>query len=162
MNTWVTPGMNSTAASTTITMPATNITVTANYANHVPEEHGAKAPTCTAEGYTGDKVCRDCGEVLEKGESIPMLAHSYKDGTCTVCGAVDPNYKPTDPSDPTDPTEPTDPTGSDEQNGDVDKDDDNPQTGDDGNLILWLALLLASGTAVAAPAVYGRRKKREQ
>lgn len=48
---------------------------------------GARAATCTAEGYTGDKVCENCGEVFEKGKTIPMLAHNYKNGVCTVCGA---------------------------------------------------------------------------
>lgn len=52
-----------------------------------------KDATCTAEGYTGDKVCTVCGEILEKGESIAMLAHSYKDGKCTVCGTIDSTFK---------------------------------------------------------------------
>ncbi len=43
----------------------------------VPPRHGetelknAKAATATAEGYTGDKVCKDCGAVLEQGTVIP-------------------------------------------------------------------------------------------
>lgn len=53
-----------------------------------------KNATCTEEGYTGDKVCKDCGEVLEQGKIIPKLAHKYQDGKCTVCGTADPNYKP--------------------------------------------------------------------
>ncbi|MBQ7354716.1 MAG: hypothetical protein IJW62_04260, partial [Clostridia bacterium] len=32
---------------------------------------GAKDATETEEGYTGDTVCKDCGEVFRKGESIP-------------------------------------------------------------------------------------------
>lgn len=35
-----------------------------------------KAATCTATGYTGDKVCEDCGEVLEKGTEIAKIAHT--------------------------------------------------------------------------------------
>lgn len=56
-------------------------------------EHGSssvvnkKDPTCTEDGYTGDKVCDDCGKVLEKGKVIPKLGHNFKDGVCTVCGA---------------------------------------------------------------------------
>ena len=34
---------------------------------------GAKEPTVNEEGYTGDKVCSDCGEVLEKGAPIDKL-----------------------------------------------------------------------------------------
>ena len=36
----------------------------------------AKEATCTAVGYTGDKVCDDCGEVLEKGTEIAKKAHT--------------------------------------------------------------------------------------
>ena len=55
-----------------------------------------KDATCTEAGYTGDKVCAVCGEILEKGETVAKLAHNYKDGKCTVCGAADPDYKPAD------------------------------------------------------------------
>ena len=145
--------MDSAAASTTITMPATSVTVTANYAKHVPVEHGAKAPSCTAEGYTGDKVCKDCGEILEKGEAIPMLAHNYKDGICTACGTSDPDYKPADPANPSEPTD------SGEQNGDADMDGGNPQTRDDSNTMLWILLLAFSGCAVTGIFAYNKRKK---
>ena len=52
-----------------------------------------KDATCTEAGYTGDKVCAVCGETLEKGETIPKLAHDYKDGKCTICGTIDPDFK---------------------------------------------------------------------
>ena len=48
--------------------------------------------TCTEAGYTGDKVCKWCGEVLEEGKEAPALGHEYKDGVCVRCGAKDPNY----------------------------------------------------------------------
>ncbi len=92
-----------------------------------------KEATCTAEGYTGDRVCRDCGEVLQKGQTVAKLAHSYKDGTCTVCGASDPDYKPGGQND-----------------------NDSPQT--DDNAMLWISLITASGCAAAAFAVYIKRK----
>ena len=104
----------------------------------------AKAATCTSEGYTGDKVCKECGEVLEKGEVIPMLAHSYKDGTCTVCGALDPDYKPADPAG---------------QNGSVNKDSNNPQSGDDSNIMLWILMLAVSGCAAGKIFVYNKKKR---
>lgn len=67
-----------------------------------------KDATETEAGYTGDTVCEDCGEVLEKGEEIPASGHSYgewitdgkgnKSHTCTVCGNTetvpDENYHP--------------------------------------------------------------------
>lgn len=108
------------------------------------ELKNAKEATCTAEGYTGDKVCKVCGEVLEQGKAIPKLAHSYKDGKCTVCGAADPNYKPTEPTEPTDPDK-----------GDT----DSPQTGDNSNMVLWIALLFVSGAGLFGATVYSRKRK---
>lgn len=51
------------------------------------ELKNAKEATCTAEGYTGDKACRNCDEVVEAGKTIEKTAHTYKDGKCTVCSA---------------------------------------------------------------------------
>ena len=53
----------------------------------------AKEATCTKEGYTGDKVCTVCGEVVEQGAAIAKLPHDFEDGKCTVCGAEDPDYE---------------------------------------------------------------------
>ena len=53
----------------------------------------AKAPTCTETGLTEGKHCSVCDEVLVKQEVMAALGHSYKDGKCTVCGAVDPEYQ---------------------------------------------------------------------
>lgn len=98
--------------------------------------HGAtqlrnrKDASCTAEGYTGDEVCTVCGSVLKAGEVIPRLAHDFKDGKCTVCGAVDPYYG---------------------QNS-------VPETGDSSPLFLWAVLLAVSGGVLCA-AAYSRKKK---
>lgn len=57
----------------------------------------AKTATCQSEGYTGDKVCTDCGKVLETGKSVPKTNHDYdEDGICRVCGTQDPSRKPTE------------------------------------------------------------------
>ena len=90
-----------------------------------------KEAICTEEGYTGDKVCKDCGTVLEKGKSTPKIAHNYKDGKCTVCDKSDPNYKP---------------------------DTDSPQTGDNSNMMLWMVMLFVSA-GILGIAVYGKQKK---
>ncbi len=37
---------------------------------------GAK-PSCTEEGYSGDKVCADCGKVLVIGTIFPVSGHSF-------------------------------------------------------------------------------------
>lgn len=36
-----------------------------------------KDTTCTADGYTGDLVCTDCGETVTQGEVIPALGHDF-------------------------------------------------------------------------------------
>ena len=58
---------------------------------HNPELKNAKPATCTEDGYTGDQVCSVCGEVLERGETIPALGHKTelvgaKAATCTEDG----------------------------------------------------------------------------
>ncbi len=55
----------------------------------------AKEASCTQEGYTGDKICTVCGDVVEKGTVIPKLSHTYQDGVCTVCGSADLEFQPT-------------------------------------------------------------------
>ena len=37
-----------------------------------------RAATCGEEGYTGDRCCKGCGAVLEKGKTIPKTPHSWK------------------------------------------------------------------------------------
>ena len=64
---------------------------------------GKKDATETEPGYTGDKVCDKCGEIIEKGEVIPAKGHTwvkgehhdancmkggYDDYTCSGCGAT--------------------------------------------------------------------------
>ncbi len=58
---------------------------------HTTELVGAKDPTCTEKGYTGDEICKVCGEVVKKGEEIPATGHTTKlvgakDATCTEDG----------------------------------------------------------------------------
>ena len=61
---------------------------------------GQKEATCTEDGYTGDEVCIDCGEIVKQGEVIPATGHKfdktviaptctasgYDKFVCTVCG----------------------------------------------------------------------------
>ncbi|MCQ2529936.1 MAG: hypothetical protein MJ086_01585 [Lachnospiraceae bacterium] len=92
-----------------------------------------KDPTCKEEGYTGDKVCSMCEEIFEEGESIPKLdKHNFKDGTCTICGEKDPNYK-----------EPT----------------NNPQTGDASNVALWIVIALAGASVITATSLYAKKSR---
>ena len=56
------------------------------------EIRNAVEATCQQEGYTGDKVCKTCGTVLEKGTTIVKKDHSWDAGkvtteaTCTTDG----------------------------------------------------------------------------
>ena len=61
---------------------------------HTPVLQGYKDSTCTEEGYTGDTVCSECGELLKKGESIMMKDHEWdsdytidQPAACTVAGS---------------------------------------------------------------------------
>ena len=58
---------------------------------HKTQLVGAKAATCTEDGYTGDEVCTVCGETVKKGEVIPAPGHKTqlvgaKAATCTEDG----------------------------------------------------------------------------
>jgi len=61
---------------------------------HKTEVQNAKPATCTEDGYTGDTVCTVCGETVAKGEVIKATGHNFVDGSCTICGAEDPDYNP--------------------------------------------------------------------
>ena len=210
-------GVNEITAESTV-LPATG--------HGESEVKGAKEATCTEDGYTGDKVCKVCGEILERGTvieklghvwgepewkwsddgktctvtftcandethkespnvtvtsevktpatcteagvttytatfefngqtytdtkevaDIPAIGHSYEDGKCTVCGAADPDYKPTE---------------SGNENSDSSETDNNtqsPQTGDNSNIALWIAVMLAAGTALTGTVLYSRKRK---
>ena len=100
---------------------------------HKTQLVGAKAAACTEDGYTGDEVCKTCGETVKKGEVIPAAGHDYKDGKCTNCGETDPNYKPAEPENP------------------------GVKTGDEAHTALWLAA--ASVSLLAAAALLLSKKK---
>lgn len=40
-----------------------------------------KDATCTEDGYTGDKICNGCGELLDPGTVIPATGHTLDEGT---------------------------------------------------------------------------------
>lgn len=84
--------------------------------------------TCTEKGVTTYTVTVKPAEnniVIDSIDvtDIAALGHDYKDGKCTVCGAADPNY-----------------AGS-------------PETGDNGNIMLWVALLFVSGSVLSVVTI---------
>lgn len=76
---------------TDMTGETASLTITVND-GHTIEVQNKKEETCTEDGYTGDKVCTACGEIIEKGEVIEKH-HNYEYGQCTVCGELDPQYR---------------------------------------------------------------------
>ena len=83
------------------------------------------APTCTQDGLE-TRTCSACGEVETR--VIPAAGHHYKDGKCTVCGAADPNYKPS------------------------------VKTGDESNTALWVLVMASAALLAAAVVVLPRKK----
>ncbi|MBO4692803.1 MAG: hypothetical protein J5659_00200 [Clostridia bacterium] len=76
-----------------------NVTKSAFDCTHSRTElKNRKNATCTAEGYTGDRCCADCGEVLERGSAIPATGHlnteirNAKAATCTAEGYTGDTY----------------------------------------------------------------------
>lgn len=96
----------SSAVTTTATCSATGVktytcsvcgdsyteTIEKDASNHSGESFvkGEKPVTCTADGYTGDKYCNACNEVVEAGSVIKATGHSYvavvTEPTCTSAG----------------------------------------------------------------------------
>ena len=109
-----------------------------------------KAPTCTEKGETTYTATFEADWAMTQTRvlaDIPAIGHSYEDGKCTVCGAADPNYKPTE---------------SGNENPDSSETDNNtqsPQTGDNSNMMLWIALLFVSGAGLFGTTAYNRKKK---
>ena len=52
----------------------------------------AVEPSCTQTGLTEGSHCSECGEVIEKQETIEKLEHNYVNGKCNDCNSYDPNY----------------------------------------------------------------------
>lgn len=119
------------------------------------EIRNAKTATCTEEGYTGDTVCKNCGEVLERGKVIAKLMHQFEEGKCILCGAADPNVKP-DESTPA-PTLTPEPTP--EITPTTDKPEaESPKTGDGSSVMLWGMAFLASGLGIVILCAFSKRK----
>ena len=95
------------------------------------ELKGAKSATCTESGYTGDEVCKICGKVIKKGKTI-FAKHTFKNGKCSVCGAVEKSDEP------------------------IQKLPSSPDTGDQRHI----ALCLIAATASMAAIVLLLRKKK--
>lgn len=101
-------GLAAGAYSENIVVSASNnvtLTIPASFTvKHELEKVAAKAPTCTEAGNKEYWVCKVCGkyfdtdgktEITRESTVIPAAGHKYENGKCTVCGAADPNFRPT-------------------------------------------------------------------
>lgn len=48
----------------------------------------AKDASCTADGYTGDTYCPDCGQMVQEGNRVPALGHSWDGGRVTKAASA--------------------------------------------------------------------------
>lgn len=134
------------------------------------EVKDAKAATCTEEGYTGDTVCKDCGEVVAKGKAIAAKGHTFgkwtvvKEATTETegleervcaCGEKEtrtiaklPVENPEQPDEPNTPTDPEQPETDDKE------EDKSPVTGDATSVMLWAIVMM-----MAAAVVIVKRKE---
>ena len=94
-------------------------------------------------GDKADKAAHDFKWVVDKEATATQKGSKHEE--CRVCG-----YKKAAVEIPATgtPTEPGKPTGP-----------DSPQTGDNSNMILWIALLFVSGGVVIGITVYSKKKK---
>ena len=94
-------------------------------------------------GDKADKAAHDFKWVVDKEATATQKGSKHEE--CRVCG-----YKKAAVEIPATgtPTEPGKPTGP-----------DSPQTGDNSNMILWIALLFVSGGVVIGIIVYSKKKK---
>ena len=147
----------------TETLPATG---------HDTQLVGAKAATCTEDGYTGDEVCKTCGVTVKKGEVIPATGHDTqlvgaKDATCTEDGYTGDEVCKTCGETVTK-GEVVKATGHHYKDGkctDCGEKDPNYQpaqpgvkTGDASSVTLWVMLLTVSALLAAAVVALPRRK----
>ena len=82
-----------------------------------------------------------------------QTAKGEKEHTCTICGYTETAEIAKLPA-TTEPTNPDTDTKPDTKPG-----KDNPATGDNSHMALWIALLLVSGAGVIGTTVYGKKKR---
>ena len=94
-------------------------------------------------GDKADKAAHDFKWVVDKEATATQKGSKHEE--CRVCGYKKAAVEIPATGTPTEPGKPTD--------------SDSPQTGDNSNMILWIALLFISGGAVIGITVYSKKKK---
>ncbi|MCR0215477.1 InlB B-repeat-containing protein [[Clostridium] innocuum] len=94
-------------------------------------------------GDKADKAAHDFKWVVDKEATATQKGSKHEE--CRVCGYKKAAVEISATGTPTEPGKPTD--------------SDSPQTGDNSNMILWIALLFVSGGVVIGITVYSKKKK---
>ena len=128
-----------------------DMTFTNTYTAHVYElNHDADGhwDECTGCGDIQNEEAHKYGDWTVTKEATET-AKGEKEHTCTICGYTETAEITKLPA-TTDPTKPDTETKSDTTS---------PQTGDNSNMALWIALLFMSGAGVIGTTVYGKKKR---
>ena len=94
-------------------------------------------------GDKADKAAHDFKWIVDKEATATQNGSKHEE--CKVCGCKKAAVEIPATGTPTDSGKPTDP--------------DSSQTGDNSNMLLWIALLFISGGAVIGITVYSKKKK---
>ena len=130
------------------TIPATGGEHTHSYGSDWKNDAANHWHECSC-GDKADKAAHDFKWVVDKEATATQKGSKHEE--CRVCG-----YKKAAVEIPAagSTTKPTDPTQTNPDTG-----AESPKTGDNSNMILWIALLFISGGAVIGINVYSKKKK---
>ena len=126
----------------TETIPATGGEHTHSYGSDWKNDATNHWHECSC-GDKADKAAHDFKWVVDKEATATQKGSKHEE--CRVCGYKKAAVEIPATGTPTEPGKPTD--------------SDSPQTGDNSNMILWIALLFVSGGVVIGIIVYSKKKK---
>ena len=126
----------------TETIPATGGEHTHSYGSDWKNDATNHWHECSC-GDKADKAAHDFKWVVDKEATATQKGSKHEE--CRACGYKKAAVEIPATGTPTEPGKPTD--------------SDSPQTGDNSNMILWIALLFVSGGAVIGITVYSKKKK---
>ncbi len=158
-----------------------SVTVTHGNMVHTPK----KDATCTADGNEEYWTCGACGKIFsdEEGKTeielsatvIPATGHNLTkteekaptrtaDGnkeywTCGTCGKIFSDAEGKTEIELSATVIPATGYSNEDRNDSIHAAIESPQTGDEGNAVLWLSMLLASGAALTGAAFFRVKKK---
>ena len=124
------------------TIPATGGEHTHSYGSDWKNDATNHWHECSC-GDKADKAAHDFKWVVDKEATATQKGSKHEE--CRVCGYKKAALEIPATGTPTEPGKPTD--------------SDSPQTGDNSNMILWIALLFVSGGVVIGIIVYSKKKK---